>query len=327
MNGIAARRRLNPTHMAVLAGLCACAGPQSTLDPKGPVAEDIAAIWWLMACGAAVVLTLVMGLVWYAVYRDPDRRPRLAPVPFMLGAGVGLPLVLLVLLLVQGTSLGRRITESAAEPLRIEVTGHRWWWEVRYPGDQGPQVLTANELRLPVGMPVEITLRSADVIHSFWIPNLGGKIDMIPGIANTLRLTASVPGRFRAQCSEFCGSQHARMGFIAVAEPEDEFRSWRARRAAQPAPQGEGLARFLDLGCGSCHALAGTDAQGGTGPVLTHLEDRPTIGAGASRNSGEALRAWLVDHGRTLKPGSAGPDRRRLADEDVDLLAQLLGQP
>jgi cytochrome c oxidase subunit 2 len=205
------------------------------------------------------------------------------------------------------------------------VTGHRWWWEVHYPADNGLAVTTANELRLPVGVPVELALRSADVIHSFWIPNLAGKVDLIPGLTNTLRLTAAVPGRFRLQCAEFCGSQHARMGLVAIAGTAGQFEQWRLARTVPAAvTTGPGIDRFMALGCGECHAIGGTPAAGLTAPALTHFADRPTIGGSAAANSPEALRAWLIDHGRTLKPGSLGPDPRALDPGDQAILAALL---
>lgn len=291
------------------------------------MAEGIAAIWWLMTAGAGLLLALVMTLVFYAMFRDPARRLRLAAVPFLAVMGVGLPLVVLTALLIHGTALGRRITESVGQPLHIEVTAHRWWWEVRYSPDDGPEVITANELRLPVDVPVELSVRSADVIHSFWIPNLGGKIDMIPGLTNTLRLRAAVPGRFRAQCSEFCGPQHARMGFLAIAEPAEAFAQWRRERAAAAAAgPGTGFGRFMELGCGNCHSVPGHDAPRGLAPVLTAMGDRPTVGAGAAPLSPATLRAWLADHGARLKPASAGPPERALRAQDVELLAAFLEQ-
>lgn len=309
---------------ALLAG---CAGPQSALDPQGPVAADIALSWWVMLIGGTVILIAVMALVLYAMFRKPPRHPP-ATVSFLVWAGVVIPVVALTALLVYGTDLGRRITQSAEDPLRIEITAHQWWWEVRYPQGHGPEVITANELRLPVDVPVEIVLTSADVIHSFWIPNLGGKIDMIPGRTNVLRLAAGAPGRFNAQCSEFCGAQHARMGFLVIAEPVAQFDAWRNGRAATASLDGEdtGLLRFMQLGCGSCHAIAGTSAAGSGGPVLTHFADRPTLGGRTAVNSAPALRAWLRDHGQAMKPGSHGPTQRRLEAADVEIIAQLLEQ-
>lgn len=316
-----------PAAAAVSLLLIGCAGPQSTLDPQGPVAAAIATAWWTLFGGAVAILAGVIALVLHATFRTRASRAPTAPLVFLAGAGVAFPVVVLTALLVYGTDLGRRITEAARDPLRIEVTGHRWWWEIRYVADDEPEVITANELRLPTGVPIEFSIRSADVIHSFWIPNLGGKVDMIPGRTNTLRVLAATPGRFRAQCSEFCGAQHAGMNLVVIAESESEFQQWRrARASAAAVSSGPGLARFVDRGCAACHAIAGTPAAGTGGPVLTHFASRPAIGSAAVRNTPESLRAWLRDHGATLKPGSLGPAMRVADPADVETLAHFLEQ-
>lgn len=310
-----------------LPALAACRGEQSALDPHGPVSESIVGIWQVLFFGAATILTLVMGLLLYAMFRNPGQKTRLPRLPFLIGAGLVFPTTVLTALLVYGTLVGRDITRAHPDALLIEVTGHQWWWEVRYPATaDAPEVTTANELRFPVGVPLEFIIQSADVVHSFWIPNLGGKVDMIPGRTNILRLQASRAGQFRGQCSEFCGAQHARMGFIATATSTVDFERWRRDRASAPEVSGSGLARFDALGCGGCHTLGDRPADGGIGPVLTHLADRPTLGAGAAAYTAEALSAWLVDHGATMKPGSRGPLERRLSDADVTLLTVFLGQ-
>lgn len=308
--------------LAGLATLAACAGPQSAIDPAGPIADAIARTWWVLFWGATLILALVMALVFYAMFRAPERRVRLPQVPFLVGAGLVFPTVVLTALLVYGTLVGRTITAQAEAPLRIEVTGHQWWWEVHYPAQDGlPAFTTANELRLPVGRQVEFAIRSADVVHSFWIPNLGGKVDMIPGRTNVLRLEAARPGRFRGQCSEFCGAQHARMGFIAIAEEVDDFADWWRRRTRDAAGvDAAGRAVFEREGCAGCHAVEAVAHAPGEGgdrpaPTLSHLADRPTIGAGAAPLSADSLRAWLVDHGAAMKPGSLGPDARVIGEE------------
>lgn len=321
--------RLRPA-LAIAAALLliACSGSQSALDPQGPVAESIARTWWVLFWGALVILALVMALVLYAMFRDPRHKPRLPHLPFLVGAGLVFPTVVLTALVVYGTLVGRDITRAHDDPLVVEVTGHQWWWEVRYParGDS-PEVVTANELWLPVGVPVEFVIESADVVHSFWIPNLGGKVDMIPGRTNTLRLEASRPGRFRAQCSEFCGAQHSRMGFIATATHAGDFERWRRARARSAAVAPADRERFDALGCSGCHALGDRPAGAGRGPTLRHLADRPTIGAGAAANTPETLRAWLADHGARMKPGSLGPRQRELDPDDVEAIATMLEAP
>jgi len=316
--------------LAMLPGLAACAGPQSALDPYGPVAAAIADLWWLMFWGAVAILALVMGLVFYAMFRDPEQRTQLPVIHFLIGAGLVFPTLVLTALLIHGTAVGRQITLPAAEPLHITVTGHQWWWEVYYPADPArglPALRTANELRLPVGVPVELKLESADVVHSFWVPRLGGKIDMIPGRSNVLRLTADRPGELRGQCAEFCGAQHARMGFVAIAEAEPDFLDWHAGRStATPPVGGAGFAAFMDHGCADCHAVAGTPAAGEGGPALGGLATRPTLGAGTAAFGSEVLAAWLADHGQTLKPGSHGPEPRELPEPAAAQIAGWLEQ-
>lgn len=305
--------------------LAGCAGPQSAVDPGGPVAGAIATLWWILAVAGTAILAAVMAAVFYAMFRRHERRIPLPPTPFLIGAGLVFPTVALSALVVYGTAVGRLITTPADDPLVVRVIGHRWWWEVHYPERNGaPAVVTANELYLPVGMPVEIEVGSVDVIHSFWIPRLGGKVDMIPGRVNRVRLLAAEPGRFRAQCAEFCGVQHAHMGFVATAAAERAFAEWREARAAPADVAAAELRTFLERGCGQCHTVAGSDALGTDGPVLTHFAARPSIGAATAANTPEALRAWLRDHGRSLKPGSLGPEQRDLAESDVERIATLL---
>jgi cytochrome c oxidase subunit 2 len=307
------------------AWLAACTGPQSAVDPAGPVAGAIATMWWILAMGATWILAAVMAAVLYAMFRRPERRLALPEIPFLIGAGLVFPTVALAALVVYGTAVGRLITAPVDDPVVVRVTGHRWWWEVHYPARDGaPEVVTANELHLPSGVPVEIEVSSVDVIHSFWIPSLGGKIDMIPGRVNRLRVLAAEAGRFRGQCAEFCGVQHARMGFVATAHSQEAFAEWLEARAAPAAVPLPALRSFVDHGCGDCHTVAGSGAQGTRGPALTHFAARPTIGAATLVNTPATLRAWLRDHGRLLKPGSLGPVSRELDETDVETLAALL---
>lgn len=308
--------------------IAGCAGPQSALDAQGPVSAAIVELTWVLFAGATAIFAVVMALLFYAMFRDPRRRPTLATTPFLVISGLLVPAIVLTGLLVYSTGINRRITAAVEQPLRIEVTGHQWWWEVRYPAGAGaPAVRTANELRLPAGVPVEFSVRSADVVHSFWIPALAGKVDMIPGRVNTLRLLADAAGRFNVQCSEFCGAQHAQMGMVVIVEPQSAFDEWRRERAA-PATGAThpGMAVFLERGCAACHAIDGTQAHGGKGPVLTHLASRPGLGGRAAANTPQALRSWLADHGLSLKPGSLGPQPRELPAADVESIAQFLEQ-
>lgn len=314
---------------------------QSTLDPRGPAAAEIANLWWVLLVVCCAALAVILALLLYAVYRD--QRRRLAPRHhslFVLGGGLLFPTISLIGLLIYGTEVGRRIVAEPDGPsLRIEVTGHRFWWEVRYPADgDAPEVTTANEVHLPVGVPVEIALRSADVIHSFWIPNLAGKLDMVPGHTNVIRLQADRAGESRGQCAEYCGVQHAHMAFGVVALSRAEFAAWREARAAQAAAPAqddtatlEGLQAFVDSGCADCHRVSGAipgsgggdPATGIRGPDLTHVAARETLGARTLPYSRDNVALWIRGHGR-LKPGNRMPDFGSLRDDTVEAIADYL---
>ncbi|MCC5808774.1 MAG: cytochrome c oxidase subunit II [Ectothiorhodospiraceae bacterium] len=210
--------------------LAACSGPYSTLDPAGPSATSAAWLWWGMF-GFATVVLIVITLLWlYAMRRDPgevdQRDAQRVQNRWVIGGGVVLPLASITLLLAFGIPAGHNMLPlplEDGEPARIEVTGHQWWWEVHYP-DTG--VTLRNEIRMPAGVPVDFVVRSEDVIHSFWIPRLGGKLDMIPGHTGVLRLQADEPGTYHGQCAEFCGVAHAHMRFTVEALPPEEFQAW-----------------------------------------------------------------------------------------------------
>jgi cytochrome c oxidase subunit 2 len=206
----------------------------------------------------------------------------------------------------------------------VEIVGHQWWWEVRY-SEEG--VTTANELHIPVGRPVAIELTSADVIHSFWVPELAGKLDALPDGTNTLVIEAEEPGEYRSECAEFCGLQHAQMGLVVVAEPTEQFSSWVAGQqqpAQEPADETARRGRdvFAEAGCGSCHTVQGTEAEGADGPDLTHVARRPTIGAGAAPNAPDDLAAWVADP-HTVKEGVAMP-AADLTDEELEAVVAYL---
>ncbi len=207
----------------------ACRGPQSLIDPAGPSAAAIAAVWWWMLGGALLVFVGVLAVWLHALRASP--RPREDPragLAWIVGGGVVLPGVAIALLLVFGWRAGLHqmpLAHTADAPLRIEVTGEQWAWRVDYPGG-GPRL--RNELRLPVGTPVDIQVRSADVIHSFWVPRLGGKIDAIPGRTNRIRLQADQEGEFLGPCAEFCGLNHAHMVMRVHAMAPQDFSAWLA---------------------------------------------------------------------------------------------------
>lgn len=304
-----------------------CEGPLSTLAPGGDAAAQVAQLFWFMTAGAAAVWLFVMAAALYAARAAPGRvRPGRRLIVF---GGVFLPFVLLSAL----TWVGMRQTNALlapAEGLRVQVTGERWWWRVRYEAPSGTVAVTANEVRLPQGERVAFELEATDVIHSFWIPALGGKMDMIPGRTNHLVLEAARPGRYLGACAEFCGLSHALMDFEVVVMPPAEFDAWLSRQAdpAEP-PRGALAARgrelFLQNGCGACHNIAGTPATGTVGPDLTHLASRGRIAAGALPAEVASLASWIA-HPEAVKPGALMPGYPMLpADELVAIGTYLAG--
>ncbi|QMV65939.1 cytochrome c oxidase subunit II [Pseudomonas berkeleyensis] len=280
------------------------------------MACEVAILWWVM-CGFATVVLVVVTALWvHAMRRTPrqvdEQRARVITLRWLVGGGLILPSVSIVLLLIFGIPIGHRMLPLpliGEQPLRIEVIGHQWWWEVRYP-DSG--VVTANQLHLPVSRPVDLDVTSADVIHAFWVPRLGGKIDMIPGRHNKIRLQADLPGTFRGQCSEFCGTQHTHMILNVQAHEDDDFEAWlQARRephvSALPGAAGDAFAER----CGECHRVAGV-TEGQRAPDLTDLGSRVSLGAGVLANEPGAILHWLQEHQR-LKPGNAMP-----LNDDID---------
>lgn len=306
--------------------LAGCAGEQSALAPAGRAAREVAWLWWAMMSFSTLVLIVVAVLWVHAMRRRPkdydDAGRRRIEKRWLVGGGLLLPSLSILALLIFGVPVGQRMLPLplvGEQPLRIEVTGHQWWWEVRYP-DSG--VVTANQLHLPVGRPVDLTLRSADVIHSFWVPRLGGKLDMIPGRSNVLRLQADQPGTFRGQCSEFCGTQHSHMAIIVQAQDEPDFERWiQARRAPAVPADTPGAQRFAEY-CGACHRVAGI-SEGTRAPDLSDVGSRPRLGAGVLRNEPGALANWLRNHQR-LKPGNGMPLHSHLSDTELDEIATWL---
>ena len=308
-----------------------------SLDPQGPAADSMADLWWLMlSLGVAVFIIFAVVLA-VGLFR---RRPPEATQPggegeadprrfhaWMIGAGVAGPLVIIAIVF-GATVHAMRGIETAAPPgaLVIDVVGHQWWWEVRYP-EEG--ITTANEIHMPVGRPVALRLTSADVIHSFWVPALGGKLDMLPDNTNTLILEADEPGEHVSRCAEYCGLQHTMMTMVVVAEDQQQFASWvAARQQPAPEPTDDTARRGRDVflgagGCASCHGVAGTTATGTVGPDLTHLASRSTLGAASIANTPANRAEWVADP-HDLKRGVAMP-ATRLNPEDLAAMVAYLG--
>ncbi|MBW3535426.1 MAG: cytochrome c oxidase subunit II [Gemmatimonadetes bacterium] len=306
--------------------LGACGGPQSALTTASATAERIAHLWWWMAAGAAVLWVLVVGLATYAVLVRPGKHGERASRLLIVGGGAVLPTVVLTGLLIYGLAFIPELLEPGPEDgLRIEVVGEQWWWRVRYVTPDGSVVEAANEVRLPVGRRVELRLSSPDVIHSFWIPSLGGKMDMIPGRTTRIALEPGRTGVFRGACAEYCGASHALMAFDAVVLAEADFQAWldhQAEPAATPGsgPASRGRDAFLRNGCGACHTVRGTPADGVVGPDLTHVGSRLSLAAGTLPNEPEAFRRWIARTGE-VKPGVHMPAFGMLPGEEVRALA------
>lgn len=321
-----------PIRLSLLASaviLAGCDGPQSTLVTAGRDAERIAELFAVMASGALIVWTTVVLIAIYAIRTHREVHDQRATNLLIIGGGVVLPTVVLGALLAYGLPMLPELLTPAPEGnLRIEVSAKQWWWRVRYQSDTGI-VETANELRLPVGQRVEVRLASFDVIHSFWVPSIAGKVDMIPGRATRLALEPTRTGMFRGVCAEYCGTSHALMGFVVVVVEPDDFRQW-LERQAQPAeapPHAlatRGQTEFVANGCGACHTVRGSVADGTVGPDLTHVGSRLGIGAGILRNEPEALLKWIAQTD-IIKPGVHMPAFRALPPDNLSALAAYLG--
>ena len=321
--------------------------PQTSLEAGGPAAERIGELWNVMlvlGTITTVIVLVVMGVALFRKRKDDelppeadrpaDPRGELSNVEtggrgredqgrpeserkgtrWMLFGGVAFPAVVLLILLVFSlrtlSAVSPRRADEAA--LTVEVTGKQWWWQVRYQNaNPALMVETANEIRIPVGTRVRVMLESSDVIHSFWVPGLQGKTDMVPGRINVTWLQADRPGTWRGQCAEFCGVQHAKMGLVVVAETRERFEQWltQQRRASVPPRDSlaaAGQAAFVSSGCVLCHSVRGTPAAGRAGPDLTHVGSRLTLAAGEFPNTRGHMQGW-IGNPQALKPGSRMP--------------------
>jgi cytochrome c oxidase subunit 2 len=283
--------------------------PQTALDPAGPHA---ASVHWLHM-GMLILMVAVVAITMLALVVAWFVRLERSPVWIIWTGGLAFPLVVLVGLIAVNSDVTRAVSALAGpDELVIEVTGKQFWWDVRYPAEGGQEAIrTANEIHIPTGRPVRFRLLSDDVIHSFWVPALGGKRDMIPGRENELVLVADRPGRFRGQCAEFCGQQHARMALEVVAHAPAAFEEWRDEqtrpRLTPDHPQHRaGRQAFSDLGCAACHEIRGVAEGGRLGPDLSNYGERDRMGAGIWPNTIGNTAGWIVDVQR-MKPGAEMP--------------------
>jgi cytochrome c oxidase subunit 2 len=299
---------------------------QSALDPGGHEAREVASLFWVMLAGAGLVWTAVMGLAVYATRIRPDPHEEKVGYRLILWGGVAFPVTVLAALLVYGLGLMPTLREPG-EGLRIDVSGEQFWFRVTYRPKDGAPIASANEIRIPVGERVEFALTAPDVIHSFWIPSLGGKVDMIPGRENRLVLKAERPGAYRGVCAEFCGASHALMAFTVVAMEKPDFDAWLARQSA-PAAEDAGAAKgkelFVNNGCGACHRVSGTEAKGAVGPDLTRFGERGTVGAGLLPNTRDNVVRFIRETD-ALKPRVKMPSYPALSIEDTTAVAAYLG--
>lgn len=313
-----------PTAVVVLL-MVGCAGPQSALDPAGTGAERIASLWWTMAIIGGLIWAIIVSLTLYAIRAAPERtHPRRDARRFILG-GTAATIAILTVLLIVGLRLMPELLATPDDALHVEVSGEEFWWRFVYAADT---IETANELRLPAGRAAVLHLETADVIHSFWVPSLAGKVDLLPGRTTRLVLEPTRPGRYRGTCAEFCGLSHAFMGFTVVVVDSAAFAAWLERQAAPAsAPADERSARgreaFLEHGCGACHTIRGTEAAGRLGPDLTHVGSRDRIGAGRLPNDADGFARW-IGNAPGLKPGAHMPAFGMLPDDDLRALASYL---
>lgn len=288
----------------------------------------MADLWWLLFAVSVVVTVVVVALLAWAVVRRRGANVQVkrgSGQRFVVVMGIVLPGIVLGGVYVAGLR-DMHALQSGNGPVEhtVEVVGHKWWWEVRYPQDD---IVTANEIHIPAGQDVELEVTTADVNHSLWVPELAPKTDLIAGRTNTMRLHADDPGVYRGQCAEFCGLQHGNMAFIVVAHPPEEFDSWRSeQRTPATTPTTEEQARGLRVletsSCATCHTVRGTEADGDLGPDLTHLASREWLGAGAAPNTPGHLAGW-ISNSQTVKPGNLMPPQP-LPSEDLQALVTYL---
>lgn len=302
---------------------------QSAMHPAGPDAAVVAQLTWIMIVAGGAILAGVMLLFVLSLRRQA--RP-VRPMRWVIGAGVLFPVAVLTALLACGTWQAGRISRPLSQQdLIVGVTGKMWWWEVRYrDAGSGRDVVLANEIRIPAGRGVYLGLTASDVIHSFWVPPLAGKVDMVPGRVNGLTLRADKPGAWRGQCAEYCGEQHARMALHVIAMAPADYDAWFANEKRDALPPADawlerGRAAFLSQRCNACHTIRGVaDAvQRGAAPDLTHVGGRTHIAAGTLRTHRGALGGWIADP-QSLKPGARMPPANNLDGESLRALADYL---
>lgn len=327
--------------LGVMLCFSSCGGIHNAINPAGPYAGSINRLWWWFFITCSIVYVSVMIALLLAL-RSRARvselaTPILEPPPAeerrrrnVVISAVTLTVVILFVLLILNYLTGRSLTAEQGNKsgLNVDVVGHQWWWEVRYNDVDASNIFTtANEIHIPVGVPVLFNLQATDVIHSFWVPNLAGKKDLIPGKINGIWLQADKPGVYRGQCAEYCGMQHAKMAFWVVAESQEQFNAWRQNQtqtSVQPMTdsQKRGQQVFLSSTCVMCHAINGTPAGSNIGPNLTHVASRQMIAAATLTNTRDHMAQWIKDP-QSVKPGTRMP-QNNLSEADLQALLDYL---
>lgn len=326
--------RVRPFLTAPIAlALSGCSGWQSALDPHGPHADSLSRLFWIFLAilGTIWTVTILMLLLALRRRRAPDADPLMTRpgterrMTIVVSCAVALTVITVISLTVVSYGGQRVLFANRDGPLTLLVTGQQFWWKVQYE-DASPArtFTTANEIHIPVGEKVLIKLEASDVIHSFWVPSLNGKMDAIPGRQNEIEIQADRPGIYRGQCAEFCGWQHAHMGLLIVAESRQDFERWRdgqigAARAPDDPEAQKGMEIFMTKPCIMCHEIRGTSAGGKVAPDLTHVGSRQYIGAGILPTTRGNIAAWIIDPQR-IKPGVHMP-LIQIAPEEIQPLA------
>jgi len=314
----------------------ACGPPQSILHPEGPAAGNLSVIGWATFILLGVIAFVMWLLIGWAAVRRRGTLQEHEPYDegggqrWIFIGGLAIPFVVLCGLFVFAMERMSDfpISDHSVNP-EIRIVGHQFWWEVQYlDGPVDEHFTTANEIHIPVGKPVDLLLESADVIHSFWVPSLHGKMQLIPGQPNYLRIEASRPGEFPGQCAEYCGEQHAHMRILVVAQTPEEYALWRQNQlkpavVPQDADAAYGQQVFDDGPCALCHTVRGTPANGKVAPDLTHLASRKYIGANSFLNDKADLGGWIT-HAQTLKPGCEMPNLTFFDGRDLRALIDYL---
>ncbi len=301
---------------------CSLNSHQSALNPSGPQAAKIESLWWFSLWTAGVVYAVTIAALLYAAFHrrrhagtpvvDVPAESHRGALAWVLWAVLATVLILLAFLVVDLFTSRSLAAIERPRAMVVKVAARQWWWEVQYMDTVPSRTLTtANEIHSPVGRPVLVELTSADVIHSFWVPNLHGKRDNVPGAKNRLWLQADTAGVYRGECAEFCGYQHAKMSFLVIAEPQERFDQWYAEQLADATPPTDSLRKkgqdvFLGNACAMCHAVRGTMALAEVGPDLTHVAGRRTLAAGLLPNTPGHLGGWIANP-QALKPGNRMP--------------------